>query len=122
MKTNKAEFIARVAYIVGKYNFGYSLDENPKTNQLNFLSVDNEEHYCGFYINMKKVEFWINDEKETRYIYPEENEEECLRMLKYALTLDFEAFLTAIFLAAIFPITKLIFICNRIVGKILKKL
>ena len=87
MKTNKAEFIARVAYIVGKYNFGYSLDE-----------------------------------KETRYIYPEENEEECLRMLKYALTLDFEAFLTAIFLAAIFPITKLIFICNRIVGKILKKL
>ena len=73
MKTNKAEFIARVAYIVGKYNFGYSLDENPKTNQLNFLSVDNEEHYCGFYINMKKVEFWINDEKETRYIYPEEN-------------------------------------------------
>lgn len=90
MKTNKAEFIARVAYIVGKYNFGYSLDENPKTNQLNFLSVDNEE--------------------------------ECLRMLKYALTLDFEAFLTAIFLAAIFPITILIFICNRIVGKILKKL
>ena len=49
MKTNKAEFIARVAYIVGKYNFGYSLDENPKTNQLNFLSVDNKDHSCGFY-------------------------------------------------------------------------
>lgn len=93
MKTNKAEFLARVAYLIGKYNFGYSLDENPKTNQLNFLSVDNEEHYCGFYINMKKVEFWINDEKETRYIYSEENEEELLRMLRYALAFNIQDFI-----------------------------
>lgn len=66
--------------------------------------------YC--YSACKKVRECRENHKEFNYYYSKSDED----------TAYFEAFLTAIFLAAIFPITILIFICNRIVGKILKKL
>ena len=66
--------------------------------------------YC--YYAYKKVREYRENHKKFNYYYSKSDEDNAY----------FEAFLTAIFLAAIFPITKLIFICNRIVGKILKKL
>lgn len=94
MKTNKAEFLARVAYLIGKYNFGYNLKENTRTGQLNFLNVNDANYDCGFYFNGNNIQFYIDDRKGIRLIYSGNNdEEECLRMLEYALVFNFDDFL-----------------------------
>jgi hypothetical protein len=97
MKTNHVKLLAKSISICSFYKCTYDLDENPKTNQLEYIEFycKTNRAYFGIYFHKTYVEFWINDTNDddskdsVRYIF-RCSEIDCIMHIREAIDFGYK--------------------------------